>query len=81
MSRFDRVLVAGAGAFGTALALVAYRAGLDVTLWARDPRQADAIRAAGENARYLPGAAIPTGIAVSGAPDVFAAARTLLTAG
>ena len=35
------------------------RAGRSVTLWARDPEQAEAIRAAGENAAYLPGVPLP----------------------
>lgn len=51
-----RVAVIGAGAWGTALAITAARAGLQVTLWARSPALAEAIAATGENARYLPGA-------------------------
>ena len=43
MSNFERIAVAGAGAFGTALALVADKAGRSVTLFARDAAQADAI--------------------------------------
>ncbi len=34
---FDRITVLGAGAWGSALANVALRAGRRVTLWARDP--------------------------------------------
>lgn len=41
-----RVAVVGAGAWGTALAVQAHRAGAEVTLWARDPAHAG---------RHLPG--------------------------
>ena len=34
---FARIAVVGAGAWGTALANCAARAGREVTLWARDP--------------------------------------------
>jgi glycerol-3-phosphate dehydrogenase (NAD(P)+) len=50
-----RVGVVGAGAWGTALALVAARAGAEVRLWARRPEAARALAATGENAAHLPG--------------------------
>lgn len=59
------ILVAGAGAWGTALAVSAARAGRRVTLWARDPAQADAMQARRENARYLPGQPLPPALAVT----------------
>jgi glycerol-3-phosphate dehydrogenase (NAD(P)+) len=53
-----KICVLGAGAWGTALAVNA--AGRHpVTLWARDEAQAQAMSAARENARYLPGIALP----------------------
>lgn len=58
------ILVLGAGAWGTALAISA-GARHRVTLWARDPAQAAAIAAQRENARYLPGQALPAAVAVS----------------
>ena len=61
-----KVAVLGAGAWGTALAIQAARAGREVALWARDPARAEAIAAAGENARYLPGIALPPGVVVTG---------------
>ena len=64
MSSFERIIVAGAGAFGTALAVAADRAGRRVTLWARDPGKAAAIRSAGENP-HLPGVRMPPRIAVT----------------
>jgi glycerol-3-phosphate dehydrogenase (NAD(P)+) len=60
-----KVAILGAGAWGTALAIQAARAGRDVVLWARDPARAAAIAAARENARYLPGVPLPPAIAVT----------------
>lgn len=53
----------GAGAWGTALA-VALAPRHRVTLWARDPAQAEAIRQARCNERYLPGIEIPGTVGV-----------------
>ena len=58
----QHVAVIGAGAFGTALALVAHRAGRDVTLWGRNANEVEAIAAERENARYLRGVDIPEAI-------------------
>ena len=60
------VAVLGAGAFGTALAIVAQKAGRTVTLWGRDAAAIEVIRADGENARHLPGADIPPEIDLTG---------------
>jgi glycerol-3-phosphate dehydrogenase (NAD(P)+) len=57
--------VIGAGAWGTALAVQAARAGNSVRLWVRDPVRAARIAAAGENPR-LPGVRLPDGISVIG---------------
>ena len=59
----NRVDVAGAGAFGTALAITLARAGAEVTLWAR--AGADGMQAARENTRRLPGHALPDGLRVT----------------
>jgi glycerol-3-phosphate dehydrogenase (NAD(P)+) len=58
------VAVIGAGAWGTALAIQAARAGNSVTLWARDPQRAGLIAATRENAR-LPGVRLPEPILVT----------------
>ena len=55
MSSFSSAGVIGAGAWGTALAQVCVRAGLDVRLWAREPEVAAAINGAHENPLFLPG--------------------------
>lgn len=60
-----KIAVLGAGAWGTALAIQAARAGRDVALWARDPDRAAAIAQARENTRYLPGAPLPDAVAVT----------------
>jgi len=63
-----KILVLGAGAWGTALSVSA-AARHDLTLWARDPQQASALCADRENRRYLPGIALPPRITVrEGAP-------------
>lgn len=47
--------ILGAGAWGTALAMAANRAGLQVTLQAHEPDVANAITESRENSTYLPG--------------------------
>jgi len=59
-----RVAVLGAGAWGTSIASV-LAARLDVTLWARDPAQAEALARSRRNERYLPGVEIPAAIKVT----------------
>jgi glycerol-3-phosphate dehydrogenase (NAD(P)+) len=54
--------VLGAGAWGTALASVLAERGEPVTLWAKRRELSEAIAAAGENARYLPGIALPSSL-------------------
>lgn len=61
-----RVAVLGGGAWGTALALVTAKAGRSVTLWARDPAAVRAINDRHENARRLPGVALPETIVATG---------------
>lgn len=58
-NRYDKIGVIGAGAWGTALALTAARAGRTVTLWAREPELAAAMAKSHENARFLPGITLP----------------------
>jgi glycerol-3-phosphate dehydrogenase (NAD(P)+) len=58
-----KICVLGAGAWGTALA--ANAAGRhEVTLWARDAAQAEAMAKVRENTRYLPGLALPAALAI-----------------
>lgn len=52
---FDTIAVVGGGAWGTALALTAARAGREVTLWSRDSGMITEMRSRRQNSRYLPG--------------------------
>lgn len=61
-----RVAVLGTGAWGTTLATILSRdGGKQVTLWARDPVQAEELAARRENRRYLAGIRIPDGVDVT----------------
>jgi glycerol-3-phosphate dehydrogenase (NAD(P)+) len=61
-----KIAVLGAGAWGTALAASA--AGRhDVLLWARDPVQAQSMRATRRNERYLAGVPLPEALRICGA--------------
>jgi glycerol-3-phosphate dehydrogenase (NAD(P)+) len=72
MASLDTFTVIGAGAWGTALAMVAARAGRAVALYARDADHAARIAAQRENPR-LPGVALAADIAVTN--DLASAAR------
>ncbi|KQM80279.1 NAD(P)H-dependent glycerol-3-phosphate dehydrogenase [Xylophilus sp. Leaf220] len=64
-----KIVVLGAGAWGTAVASAAAgSAGNAVTLWARDPAAAAALVADGQNRRYLPDVALPAALAVCAGP-------------
>jgi glycerol-3-phosphate dehydrogenase (NAD(P)+) len=73
MTAFHSVAVIGAGAWGTALATVAARAGRAVTLWARNADHAARIAATRDNPR-LPGIRLAPEIEVTG--DLALAARS-----
>ena len=59
-----RISIVGAGAWGTALALIAARRH-DVTLHVRSTSQTEALKQSRENARYLPGFMLPPTVAVT----------------
>jgi glycerol-3-phosphate dehydrogenase (NAD(P)+) len=59
---YRSVAVIGAGAWGTALAQVCRRAGLDTTLWAREAEVAEAINGTRTNPLFLPGITLDEGI-------------------
>ena len=64
-----RITVIGAGAWGTAIAMAACRIpGHAVRLHARDEAQAAALRDQGQNARYLPGVDLPSGLNILSGP-------------
>ena len=61
------VFVAGAGGWGTALALQAYAGGHAVSLWSPFEEELAAIRRDGQHARLLPGIPVPPAITLTGA--------------
>ncbi len=62
LDKTPRVAVLGAGAWGTALALLVASKGTPVYLWARRAKQAEALRLRRENLEYLPGIPLPDGL-------------------
>jgi len=68
-----RMTIIGAGAWGTALACVARRAGHDATIWARESEVVDAINAGKGNPIYLPDIDLEPGIAAT--TDIAAAVK------
>ncbi|TXH39140.1 MAG: NAD(P)-dependent glycerol-3-phosphate dehydrogenase [Rhodospirillaceae bacterium] len=65
MTDIKSLSVIGAGAWGTALALIAARAGRATQLWVRRPEQAEAMRREGANSRYLPGVVLPPDLRIA----------------
>lgn len=65
MKALKRFAVVGAGAWGTALALVATRAGRQAILWAREREVVDSIIQKRENAAFLPGIVLEPRFAVT----------------
>jgi glycerol-3-phosphate dehydrogenase (NAD(P)+) len=72
--------IAGAGAWGTALANVAAGQGHEVVLWMRDPAQASTLATTGENARFLPGVPLHPAIRPTAALADLATADAVLLA-
>jgi glycerol-3-phosphate dehydrogenase (NAD(P)+) len=77
---FDTIGVIGAGAWGTALANAAARAGCTVRLWTRDPAHAAAMASARQNAHRLPGVPLLPAVTPTASLAEAAQARALLVA-
>lgn len=58
----QRIVVLGAGSWGTALASLLCEQGHDVTLWGRDTQAMETMRSRRENLRYLPGVKLPASL-------------------
>lgn len=71
------VTVIGGGAWGTALALVAARAGREVRLYARDPATVESINRERRNPRHLPDIALDPAILATGDLDAAASEADL----
>jgi glycerol-3-phosphate dehydrogenase (NAD(P)+) len=80
VSAIRRVGVIGAGAWGTALAEVACRTGLEATLWAREAEVVTSIRERRENALFLPGVTLDLALTVTGEMAGLAGADMILAA-
>ena len=65
-----RAAVIGAGSWGTAVAVLLARGGLDVQLGTRTPAQAEEMAAAAENRRYLEGVELPASLRVLPASQI-----------
>src|ERR1700676_2402475 len=79
MPSFNSVAVIGAGAWGTALAGVAARAGRDVVLYARDPASAAEIGATRANPK-LSGVALEANVRITNDIALASAADIILVA-
>lgn len=65
-----KAAVIGAGSWGTAVAVLLARGGLDVQLGTRTREHAEAIRASRENEKYLAGVELPAEIAVRRSAEI-----------
>jgi glycerol-3-phosphate dehydrogenase (NAD(P)+) len=73
-----RAAVIGAGSWGTAVAVLLARGGLDVQLGARGAAQVAEMAEAGENSRYLSGVPLPETVDVRQASDIELAGLDLI---
>jgi len=73
-----RAAVIGAGSWGTAVAVLLARGGLEVQLGARTPERVEELIGDGENRRYLPGVALPEPIDVRPASAIELAGLDLI---
>ena len=73
-----RAAVIGAGSWGTAVAVLLARGGLEVQLGARNAERAAEMIEAGENQRYLPGVPLPEAIDVRPASEIELAGLDLI---
>ncbi|MBI1207990.1 MAG: NAD(P)H-dependent glycerol-3-phosphate dehydrogenase [Azospirillum sp.] len=71
---FQRIGVIGGGAWGTAMAVTAVRAGAEVVLWAREAEVVDSINRHHENRLFLPG--VPLDPAIRSTAQLAEAARS-----
>jgi 1-acyl-sn-glycerol-3-phosphate acyltransferase len=65
-----KAAVIGAGSWGTAVAVLLARGGLDVQLGTRSQEKADQISSSRRNERYLPGVDLPEELAIRRAADI-----------
>ena len=76
-----QVSIAGTTSWGTTLAIILARRGLDVRLWARTEDEAAHLRAYGQNSRFVPGSAFPPDLIItSDVTDAFGHADLAIVA-
>lgn len=73
-----RAAVIGAGSWGTTLAVMLARAGLEVDLGTRTREQAETLEREHVNGRYLPGVELPQGVRVAPASELELSAHDLV---
>ncbi|MEK6276769.1 MAG: 1-acyl-sn-glycerol-3-phosphate acyltransferase [Actinomycetota bacterium] len=78
LPRMRRAAVMGAGSWGTAMAVLLARGGLEVQLGTRDEGHADEINAAGINERYLPDVRLPESLQIKRGADIELAGMDLV---
>ncbi len=66
--RIEKALVIGDGSWGTTLALVLAKNGIETVLWSAFPEQAEQIQGARCNERFLPGVPFPDTLSVDADP-------------
>lgn len=65
-----RIAVLGAGSWGTAIAALLAKKGYTVHLWARSQTTVDALKATGQNDKYLPGVPLPSALEITNCLDI-----------
>jgi glycerol-3-phosphate dehydrogenase (NAD(P)+) len=73
-----KAAVIGAGSWGTAVAVLLARGGLEVQLGTRTPERAEEMAESGENERYLPGVRLPDSLTVKRASQIELAGTDLI---
>lgn len=64
-SAASRIAVLGDGGWGTTLAILLFRKGLDVVLWGAFPDYVEYLKRKRVNRKFLPGVAIPAGLGIT----------------
>ena len=76
MSKFKKVAVVGAGAWGSALSVILSKNVPDVRVWAREPEVVESVAKKRENTVFLPNVKIPENVVFSSDPkDVLTGAE------
>lgn len=69
MTKFQKVAVVGAGAWGSALSVILSKNVRDVAVWAREAEVVESVESSSENSVFLPNIKIPTNVKFSQNPQ------------